>query len=113
MLHRFLSLAGRGYSVEVEEQGNVKAVQTDVRVVLRRVSAVEFSLARGRGELLAEVVVSARATAEDPRATPGPGAGLGLAIAKCIIERQGGRLSFDASATRGARFVMEFPQPVA
>lgn len=40
----------------------------------------------------------------------GPGAGLGLAIAKCVMERQGGRLSLDASAGRGARFVMEFPE---
>jgi signal transduction histidine kinase len=39
----------------------------------------------------------------------GPGAGLGLAIAKDIMERQGGRLSLDANAARGARFVMEFP----
>ncbi len=43
----------------------------------------------------------------------GTGAGLGLAIAKCIMERQGGRLSLDASAPRGARFVMEFPAPSA
>jgi signal transduction histidine kinase len=42
----------------------------------------------------------------------GFGAGLGLAIAKSIMERQGGRLSLDASAARGARFVMEFPGPV-
>ena len=42
----------------------------------------------------------------------GPGAGLGLAIAKSIMERQGGRLSLDANAARGARFVMEFPEPV-
>lgn len=41
----------------------------------------------------------------------GPGAGLGLAIARCIMERQGGRLSLDANASRGARFVMEFPGP--
>lgn len=41
----------------------------------------------------------------------GAGAGLGLAIAKCIMERQGGRLSLDASAARGARFVMEFSEP--
>ena len=40
----------------------------------------------------------------------GPGAGLGLAIAKCIMERQGGRLSLDANSARGARFVMEFPE---
>lgn len=42
----------------------------------------------------------------------GFGAGLGLAIAKSIMERQGGRLSLDATAARGARFVMEFPGPV-
>jgi len=39
----------------------------------------------------------------------GPGAGLGLAIAKCIMERQGGRLWLDPDAARGARFVVEFP----
>jgi two-component system, OmpR family, sensor histidine kinase TctE len=41
----------------------------------------------------------------------GFGAGLGLAIAKCIMERQGGRLSLDGNSARGARFVMEFPEP--
>ena len=40
------------------------------------------------------------------------GAGLGLAIAKCIMERQGGRLSLDTNAARGARFVMEFSGPM-
>ena len=58
------------YSVVVEEQGYLKAVQPDVRVVLRRVAPVEFSLVRAGDGELAEVVVSARATAEDPRATP-------------------------------------------
>ena len=57
------------YSVEVEKQGYVKAVQADVRVVLRRVAAVEFALVRGNDEVL-EVVVTARAPAGDPRATP-------------------------------------------
>lgn len=38
----------------------------------------------------------------------GPGAGLGLAIARCIMERQGGRLSHDTTAPGGARFVVEF-----
>jgi signal transduction histidine kinase len=42
----------------------------------------------------------------------GFGAGLGLAIAKSIMERQGGRLSLDAKAPLGARFVMKFPGPV-
>lgn len=58
------------YAVEVEEQGYVRAVQTDVRVVLRRVAAVEFALVPGNVEELAEVVVTARAGAGDPRATP-------------------------------------------
>ena len=40
------------------------------------------------------------------------GAGLGLAIAKCIMDRQGGRLSLDTNAARGARFVMEFSGPM-
>lgn len=42
----------------------------------------------------------------------GFGAGLGLAIAKAIMERQGGRLVLDTKVIRGARFVMEFPGPV-
>jgi outer membrane receptor for ferrienterochelin and colicin len=59
------------YSVEVEEQGYLKAVQADVRVVLRRAAAVEFALVPGGDVVMLDrVVVSARATAEDPRATP-------------------------------------------
>jgi two-component system sensor histidine kinase TctE len=42
----------------------------------------------------------------------GPGAGLGLAIAKSIMERQGGRLRLDSNAASGARFVMAFPEPL-
>jgi signal transduction histidine kinase len=41
----------------------------------------------------------------------GPGAGLGLAIAQCIMQRQGGCLLLDANAARGACFVVEFPRP--
>jgi len=58
------------YSVEVEEPGYLKAVQADVRVVLRRSAAVEFALVRGSDEVLEEIVVTARSTAGDPQATP-------------------------------------------
>jgi hypothetical protein len=58
------------YSVAVEEQGYLKAVQADVRVVLRRAAAVEFAPVRGSEEVLDEIIVSARAIAWDPRATP-------------------------------------------
>ncbi len=47
-----------------------------------------------------------------PNAT-GIGAGLGLAIARSIMERQGGRLSLDTNALVGARFVIEFPAPAS
>ena len=42
---------------------------------------------------------------------PGFGAGLGLPIARCIMERQGGHLSLDPDTDRGARFVIGFPAP--
>jgi len=58
------------YSVEVEEQGYLKAVQADVRVVLRRAAVVEFALVRGSDEAIDAIVVTARAPAGDPRATP-------------------------------------------
>jgi len=38
----------------------------------------------------------------------GPGAGLGLAIARRVMERGSGQLLLDASATRGARFLVVF-----
>ncbi|MCC2658718.1 MAG: TonB-dependent receptor [Panacagrimonas sp.] len=58
------------YSVEVEEQGYLKAAQADVRVVLRRVADVDFALVRGSEVVLDTIVVTSSATAEDPRATP-------------------------------------------
>ena len=58
------------YSVEVEEEGYLKAEQVDVRVVLNRVAAVEFALVGGSEKVLDAVVVTARAPAGDPRAAP-------------------------------------------
>ena len=58
------------YSVEVDEQGYLKAVQADVRVVLRRAAAVEFALVRGGDAVLDVIVVTARGTDGDPQATP-------------------------------------------
>ena len=39
-------------------------------------------------------------------------AGLGLAIAKDIVEAHGGRIFVDAGAERGSRFVVELPAPM-
>lgn len=58
------------YSIEVERPGYLKAAQANVRIVLRRVAVAEFSLVRAGEGALAEVVVAARAIAEDPRGTP-------------------------------------------
>jgi two-component system sensor histidine kinase TctE len=41
-------------------------------------------------------------------AAAGPGAGLGLAIARRVMERSGGQLLLDSSVTRGARFLVVF-----
>jgi two-component system, OmpR family, sensor histidine kinase TctE len=44
----------------------------------------------------------------------GPGVGLGLAIARRIMQRMGGQLLLDDGATRGARFLLIFgPAPTA
>jgi signal transduction histidine kinase len=44
----------------------------------------------------------------DP-ARSGPGAGLGLALAKRIVEALGGRISAEAASPVGARFAVELP----
>jgi two-component system OmpR family sensor kinase len=44
------------------------------------------------------------------RAADAPGVGLGLAIARALVERQGGRLSVEASAGKGATFTMHLPR---
>ncbi len=44
------------------------------------------------------------------RATDVPGVGLGLAIARVLVQRQGGRISLDAHAHNGATFSMHLPR---
>jgi signal transduction histidine kinase len=44
----------------------------------------------------------------DP-ARSGPGAGLGLALAKRIVEALGGRISAESVVARGARFAVVLP----
>lgn len=46
----------------------------------------------------------------DP-ARHGPGAGLGLALAKRIVEALGGQITAESPASRGARFAITLPQP--
>ncbi len=41
----------------------------------------------------------------------GKGTGLGLSIVARIMHEHGGRIDYDASAPRGARFVLTFPRP--
>jgi signal transduction histidine kinase len=41
----------------------------------------------------------------------GPGAGLGLALAKRIVEALGGRIEAQSSPTAGARFAIDLPAP--
>lgn len=58
------------YRLTILHPGYLPAVQPEVRVVLRRISAVDLVLVRGREETLAEVVVSARALNADPDLAP-------------------------------------------
>jgi len=44
------------------------------------------------------------------RATEAPGVGLGLAIARALIERQGGRISVEASGEKGATVTVHLPR---
>jgi two-component system OmpR family sensor kinase len=44
------------------------------------------------------------------RATDVPGVGLGLAIAQALVERQGGRISVEASGEKGATFTIHLPR---
>jgi two-component system OmpR family sensor kinase len=44
------------------------------------------------------------------RGTDVPGVGLGLAIAQALVERQRGRISVEAPATKGATFSVRLPR---
>jgi len=44
------------------------------------------------------------------RSTGAPGVGLGLAIARVLVQRQGGRISLDAPDDRGATFKVHLPR---
>jgi two-component system OmpR family sensor kinase len=44
------------------------------------------------------------------RATDVPGVGLGLAISRALVERQGGRISVGASGDKGATFTVHLPR---
>jgi two-component system, OmpR family, sensor kinase len=44
------------------------------------------------------------------RSTDAPGVGLGLAISRALVERQGGHISIDARAETGATFSVHLPR---
>jgi two-component system, OmpR family, sensor kinase len=44
-----------------------------------------------------------------PRAAGSPGVGLGLAICRALVERQGGRISVASAPGRGATFAIRLP----
>jgi signal transduction histidine kinase len=44
-----------------------------------------------------------------PRAAGAPGVGLGLAICRALVERQGGRISVASTPGRGATFAIRLP----
>ena len=44
------------------------------------------------------------------RATEAPGVGLGLAISRALVERQGGRISLEAPTEKGATFSVHLPR---
>jgi hypothetical protein len=58
------------YQLAVQHPAYLKAVQPDVRIVLRRISAHDFVLVRGREESVAEVFVSARTISAEPEFAP-------------------------------------------
>jgi two-component system OmpR family sensor kinase len=45
------------------------------------------------------------------RSTDAPGFGLGLAISRALVERQGGRICVEAAAEKGATFSVHLPRP--
>jgi signal transduction histidine kinase len=44
-----------------------------------------------------------------PRSTGTPGVGLGLAICRAVVERQGGRVSVTSTPGEGTTFMLRFP----
>jgi len=44
---------------------------------------------------------------------PDPGAGLGLAVSKQLVEQQGGQLTLESEAAKGATFTVRLPYPKA
>jgi len=113
----------------------VNAAPIAARVALANIldNAVKFSPAGGRVRIAASAVedeaviaVSDAGPGVSPdeaerlfqpfyrgkasRSTGAPGVGLGLAIARVLVQRQGGRISLDAPDDQGATFKVHLPR---
>jgi hypothetical protein len=66
----FTSVVEGLYTVTIDAQGHLRAVEPGVRVTRNKATTVDFSLGRALTSELEEVVVSARFAREDPLATP-------------------------------------------
>jgi len=98
VLHNAVKFCGAGgrVSVNVDVDGHdavVEVSDTGPGVTQEEIPLIFERFHRGSG----------------PRAAGAPGVGLGLAICRALVERQGGRISVTSAPGRGAIFAIRFP----
>jgi two-component system OmpR family sensor kinase len=98
VLHNAVKFCGAGgrVSVNVDVDGQdaiVEVADTGPGLVPEEIPLIFERFHRGSG----------------PRAAGAPGVGLGLAICRALVERQGGRISVTSTPGRGATFALRLP----